>query len=287
MDLEHKAIERLKTAAEMSESIYGKPLVITYSGGKDSDVCLELAKHSGINFEIQHSHTTADAPQTVYHVRKKFNNLECDGIHCEINYPVYKGERISMWTLIPLKLMPPTRTMRYCCEVLKEQGGKDRFITTGVRWSESVKRKNNRGIYEAGRNIILNNDNDDKRTLFESCSVKSKRVCNPIIDWDDKDVWMFLKEYKVETNPLYKCGFNRIGCIGCPMSNKNGRYKQFSMFPTYKTSYINSFDRLLEYRKTNGYESNEQWGRTGEEMFHWWMEDGVLPNQMSIEGVIE
>lgn len=285
MDLEHKAIERLKTAAEMSESIYGKPLVITYSGGKDSDVCLELAKHSGINFEVQHNHTTADAPETVYHVRKKFSDLSDRGIECKINYPIYKGKSITMWSLIPLKLMPPTRIMRYCCEVLKEQGGKDRFITTGVRWSESVNRKNNRGIYEAGRNIILNNDNDDKRTLFESCSVKSKRVCNPIIDWSDKDVWMFLKEYKADTNPLYKCGFNRVGCIGCPLAGRH-RYKEFEIYPKYKLNYILSFDRMIENRKKNN-KMNSFNFKTGEDVFHWWMEDGVLPNQISIEGVFE
>ena len=40
MDLEKKAIERIKLASEMSLLHYGVPLVCTYSGGKDSDVVL-------------------------------------------------------------------------------------------------------------------------------------------------------------------------------------------------------------------------------------------------------
>ena len=68
---------------------------------------------------------------------------------CTINYPAYKGKRTSMWSLIPQKLMPPTRIMRYCCAVLKEQGGNGRFITTGVRWAESSRRKRDRGVFEA------------------------------------------------------------------------------------------------------------------------------------------
>ena len=76
MDLEQKSIERIKTASEMSLHYYGKPLVCTYSGGKDSDVMLELFKRSGIPFEANHSLTTADAPQTVYHVRDVFQELE-------------------------------------------------------------------------------------------------------------------------------------------------------------------------------------------------------------------
>lgn len=68
-DKEQKAIQRIKMASEMSLHHYGKPLVCTYSGGKDSDVMLELFKRSAIPFEVINNHTTADAPQTVRHIR--------------------------------------------------------------------------------------------------------------------------------------------------------------------------------------------------------------------------
>lgn len=69
---EQQAIERLRLAAQMSETYYGQPLVITTSGGKDSDVCLYLAAASGIRYEVQHNHASVDAPETVYHVREQF-----------------------------------------------------------------------------------------------------------------------------------------------------------------------------------------------------------------------
>lgn len=122
-DKEQEAIKRLQLAAKMSERYYNKPLLICYSGGKDSEVILELAKRAEIPFEVQHSHTTADAPETVYHVRDTFERLENEGIKVEIIKPTYQGKRIYMWTLIPIKLMPPTRVVRYCCAVLKETGG--------------------------------------------------------------------------------------------------------------------------------------------------------------------
>lgn len=106
-DKEKIAIERLRLAAEMSERYYDAPLIITTSGGKDSDVCLHLAEVSGINYEVQHSHTTADAPETVRHVRETFRRLEERGIKCTINIPTYKGAPVTMWSLIPQKLMPP------------------------------------------------------------------------------------------------------------------------------------------------------------------------------------
>ncbi len=154
-DLEQAAIERIKFAAHMSEKYYHNPLIVTYSGGKDSSVCLALAQRAGIEFEVQHNLTTADAPETVYFVRDEFKRLEEQGIKCTINKPYYKDKRVSMWSLIPQKLIPPTRIIRYCCEVLKEHGGDNRYIITGVRWAESTKRKKNRGIHEGGARFNL------------------------------------------------------------------------------------------------------------------------------------
>ena len=149
MDKERTAIERLRMASEMSLKHYETPLVVTTSGGKDSAVCVALAERAGIPFEAMHNHTTVDAPETVRFVREDFHRLEGKGVKCTINFPVYKGQRVTMWSLIPQKLMPPTRVARYCCAILKERGGNGRFITTGVRWAESQKRKEYRGIYEA------------------------------------------------------------------------------------------------------------------------------------------
>lgn len=287
MDLEHKAIERLKLAAEMSETYYGKPLIVTTSGGKDSDVCIALARAAGIRFEVQHNHTTADAPETVRHVREQFKRLEGDGIKCTINWPTYKGQPVTMWTLIPQKLMPPTRLMRYCCSVLKEGGGAGRLITTGVRWAESANRKKKRGIYETmprdnSKKVILNNDNDNTRRLFENCKLQAKRVCNPIIDWTDTDVWGYIHAEHIPMNTLYKCGFKRVGCIGCPMAGKRGMRFEFARYPTYARAYIRAFDAMLAERTARSLPT--EWA-VGTDVMHWWLEDGVLPGQVEMEGL--
>ena len=284
MDKLDAAVKRLQSASEMSLYLYQKPLLLTYSGGKDSDACIEVAKIAGIPFEVVHSHTTADAPETVRHVREKFRTLELEGIHCEIAYPVYKGRRTSMWDLIPRKLMPPTRLVRYCCEVLKETAGGDRWIITGVRWTESASRKENRGIYEANSRkassrVILNNDNDDLRLVTETCSRKNKRTINPIIDWTDEDVWSLLHDRHVQCNPLY-CDFGRVGCVGCPMAGKAGREREFLRWPRYKRLYLDAFDQMLRERAARG-KKTYGWQDTTD-VYRWWMEYDVLPGQMDI-----
>lgn len=120
MSLEQRAIERLRMASDMSLRLYKQPLVVTYSGGKDSDVLLHLAGAAGIPYEGLHSLTTADAPETVWHVRETFRRLELAGVPCDIDkHKQPDGTYMTMWRLIPLKLVPPTRIWRYCCAAPK------------------------------------------------------------------------------------------------------------------------------------------------------------------------
>lgn len=287
-DLEQTAIERLRAASDMSLRLFEKPLVITYSGGKDSDVMLHLAEKSGIPFEALHSLTTADAPETVRHVYDTFRRLEEKGVKCTVDKHVQPdGSRVTMWNLIQKKLMPPTRLMRYCCAVLKEGGGKDRFIATGVRWAESTARKRRGGLEvltsKQQNKLILSNDNDEDRRLFETCQLKGKRVVNPIIDWKDNEVLDYAAVEKIPMNPLYCEGFHRVGCVGCPIASKT-RIMEFARYPRIKAAYIRAFDRMLEERRKRSLPS--QW-QSGVDVFHWWMEDGVLPGQEVLGGFEE
>lgn len=295
MDLEQKAIERIKMANQLSLKYYQKPIEVEYSGGKDSDVLLELFRRSGEHFTVAHSLTTVDAPETVQHVKDTFRRLELEGIHTEVDKHEYaengKKKRITMGNLIPKKKMPPTRVVRYCCAVLKETRGKNSFVATGVRKAESTKRKvwdayeivgnTAKDAVRVSDEMMLNNDNSEKRMVIERCMLKGKMVVNPLIDWSDSQLWDYINSEHIETCVLYKEGFFRCGCIGCPMAGK-GRVKVFARYPTYKRAYIRSFDKMLEVMRNDGTGRVKKW-IDGHEVFDWWMEDMTIPGQMSIE----
>jgi phosphoadenosine phosphosulfate reductase len=209
-----RSIARIRQAAEIAERM-SKTLVVAYSGGKDSDVLLDLAIKSGVPFEAQHNHTTAAAPQTVYHIREVFKRLNEAGIAATVNYP-----EISMWRLIERKGMPPTRLARYCCQHLKERRFEGQHLLMGIRWAESASRKT-RGLhenitYKKKNRVTYMDENDDNRKLTEICHMRNNIATNPIIDWTDDEIWEYISANGITVNPLYAQGFKRVGCIGCP-----------------------------------------------------------------------
>lgn len=268
------AIQRIRTFEPISNGLFDTPYYVAYSGGKDSDCIRILCELAGVKYDLVHNHTTVDAPETVRYVRSVVepNN---------INYP-----DLSMWQLIVKKRIPPTRLARYCCEHLKEQGGANRFVMTGVRWAESNNRKNRAGVEIQSKNVKkrlnLNADNDESRRLLENCQLKGKRVINPILDWQDSDVWEFLNHYGCKSNPLYECGFSRIGCVGCPMAREKGMKREFERYPKYKENYIRTFQRMVDARNADGLTT--EW-RNGQAVFDWWITDASHDRQ--IDGQIE
>lgn len=275
-----RALQRLKSF-EPEDGYF-----VAFSGGKDSQCVYHLAKMAGVKFDAHYSVTSVDPPELIQFIRKNYPDVIFD-------YPRDKdGKRITMWNLIPAMGMPPTRLVRYCCKTLKESSGIGRVTVTGVRWAESSKRaaihniaevfgkpKTTRNIademnasYDASndKKLVLNDDNDENRRMVEHCYRTQKTMVNPIVDWSDADVWDFLNNVaKVEHCCLYDQGYERIGCIGCPMAGRQ-RIKQFARYPQYKHNYLKAFERMLARNEANGAISKREW-RTPEDVMNWWI----------------
>ena len=127
--------------------------------------------------------------------------------------------------------------------------------------------------------VMLMNDNSKMRRMTELCMQKKSMVVNPIIDWTDTEIWEFIRSEGIKVCDLYDCGYDSVGCVGCPMAGKK-RYREFADFPQYKKLYLHAFDRMLKERARRGKEST--WSNA-EEVFLWWMEDDNIPGQMNIE----
>lgn len=227
---------------------------VAFSGGKDSVVVKALCDMAGVKYDAHYSVTSVDPPELVQFIKEQYPDVSRDIPRDE------DGNAITMWNLIPKKLMPPTRIVRYCCAVLKETGGYGRMVVTGVRWAESSRRAKNRALVNIGdtkkSRIMLNNDNDESRHLVESCFRLKKTTLNPIINWSDENVWEFIHKYNIPYCKLYDEGYHRLGCLGCPQNTAAAA--DLVKYPTYRRAYIRAFDKMVEERKKRGL--NVEWG---------------------------
>lgn len=259
VDKVQKAIDRLRTLAPRDGSGY----YLAFSGGKDSQCVYHLAKMAGVKFDAHYSVTSIDPPELMRFIKKEYPDVIWD-------YPVGKdGKQTSMWKIISEHTIPPTRQSRYCCDILKEQHGEGRVTVTGVRWAESIRRRDSHGIVDVKTkskkiiddqlennpaaqinnhdSLIFMDDNEETRRLMEHCYRKKRTTVNPIVDWGDDDVWEFLNDVaKVPHCCLYDEGFTRLGCIGCPLQGREGMLRDFERWPRYKELYIRAFDQMIK-----------------------------------------
>lgn len=238
-NLRHYEAEALK-----HDPVNGYYLCDSY--GKDSCVILDLAKRSGVKFQAHYNLTTLDPPELVRFGRKH---------HPET---VEHKPRVPMLVRMVESGRPPTRLVRWCCAEYKEGSGKGALVF-GVRAAESVSRKANWKIWQRhrGRN-------------------NGSYILNPILYWTDKDVWMYIERFRLPYCELYDEGWDRLGCIGCPMGRKQ-RVRQFARWPKYELAWKRAFQKLWDtYRgiptKRGKVRAIDRHGwETVDDYWRWWM----------------
>lgn len=254
--------------------------VVGYSGGKDSEVLVDLFIKSGVKFVVIHNHTGLDAPETVYFIRKKFKQWREQGIDCRIYYP-----KKTFWKLCKEKKMLPTRIQRFCCAELKERNDipELKFATHsfGVRKTESVKRASHRDSIET-RNTesfgtkshqMFHFDKAEKVKQTSACYTNKYFIVNPIAYWTEQEVWDYIHENEIEYNPLYDKGYSRVGCIGCPMAGKH-RIEELVKYPKYKALYKKLAEEIEKTMINDNWKINSK-GKYSS-YFEWWLEDNEV-----------
>ena len=209
-----KKVEHAVKLLQVCYKAAGEPLEIAYSGGKDSDVILELAKMSGIEYRAIYRNTTIDPPGTLKHV------LE-NGV--EVRRP-----KETFFSLV-MERAYPNRFRRFCCSVLKEYKILDNSVM-GIRKCESVKRS--KRYSEPTECRIYGSKKNHVNAIY------------PILDWSDEDELEFIKKRGIKLHPLYyrEDGSidvtKRLGCMCCPLAYYKKRLQDFKQYPGMVRAYI-------------------------------------------------
>lgn len=268
----NKIDNAVKRCIEFQNKDKERITLLAFSGGKDSVAAYLIAVESGIKFKPVYSPTSVDPPEVINFIRYEFNIWAKEKGYPEVEILKYKkfskrrgrgnleGKEITMWTLLRNRALPPTRRMRYCCDELKERTGDiGDTVFTGVRWEESNSRR---------QQSMVN-------------FYKGKIIVRIIVDFTTEEVWELIKLKNAPYCKKYDEGWERLGCIGCPLSTN--QVKELESYPKYKENYIRAFDGMIEYRKANGMET--EW-KTGLDIYNWWIgevkKENVLEGQCSM-----
>jgi len=196
--------------------------VVSFSGGKDSLVALDLAVRAGVDKAV-FADTTIEFKETVEYIKfvRDFLGIEIDIVKAPKSF-FEVAKYIGF----------PSRRRRWCCDVFKfgplakyaAENDVHAFVT-GLRKYESYQRSRYNKI--------------DKNPLVPAIQL------NPILRWSENDVWEYIKKYELPINPLYKY-LNRIGCWCCPFKTKEEFQKIKRYFPQLYKNLINEVSTYAE-----------------------------------------
>lgn len=226
-----------------------------FSGGKDSCVILDLAKRSGVKFRPVYNQTTIDPPELVRFIKEYHPEVE------------WNRPRRNFFKALAVNGLP-TRLCRWCCEEFKESGGDGTIKLLGVRADESIQRKKRWGEVTAWRSNL------------------GGFVVAPIVFWSDGDVWEFIRVNSLPYCSLYNEGFDRIGCVGCPMA-RGQRAGHFRRWPGFHRAWLVAATKYWERTHEKIHKDGTPYSCakyiTAQDFFDWWMSDNPSPKETEQE----
>lgn len=249
------SVATIKRAAKLAKNYTGKPLVVAFSGGKDSQTVYHLAEAAGVDFGAVYCATTIDPPEVVRFIKKYYPMVR------------FHVPKMSFWQLAENIRMLPNRHMRYCCSILKEQTLPGRVTLTGVRREESVKRAK-RQILDINKKPRQFDEFERSDKIDVQCfgNGKEKITVNPILDWTETDVWQYLNSVvNVPHCELYDQGRSRVGCLFCPMKRKKEIVDDMQRYP-------HQFKRLKETVAKIA-ETSKVFPNDPKAFLEWWLSD--------------
>ena len=213
----------------MSTKINRKP-VVSYSGGKDSLVTLDLTLSTLGDVEILFNDTGLELPETienVYEVADKYG----------LNLNIASADD-AFWKSVSY-LGPPARDYRWCCKVCKLVPLAKLIMS---KWKGEI-------VNIVGQRAFESLDRAKSPRVWRNKWVPSLLSMSPIQEWSQLAEWIYIYTHGLEPNILYFKGFERLGCYLCPA----GRLAEFKVVEeTHPELWSRWEDFLLKWAKRVG-----------------------------------
>lgn len=242
--------ERLALALNPEDGYF-----LAFSGGKDSQVLLELCKMAGVKYRAYYQVTGNDPPKNVYFVREHYPEVVF--LHPKRNY----------FRLVEVSGLP-TINRRFCCDKLKERIGAGNVVLTGVRAEESAKRAAYAAVEVFSRRVE-HRGKPRERTVeqimeneHQCIKGKDRVMLRPMLGWKEDEVWEFIMQRTLPVNPCYR-ETGRVGCMFCPFASRGQIALYEKEYPLYKAAILRSLEKY--WRR-----SSEHMLNSPSQYYDWW-----------------
>ena len=186
------------------------PIIVQFSGGKDSLVMLDLVQKVTDNLVCSFMTTGIEFPEAITFAGKMAKQLSVPILYSKPSD--HKGdffqrlEQFREWPTIRKLWCQRDLKIRAQKKMLEGTYGKQVFYkAVGVRRWESSRRKY---MYSLDNAIQLDNQ------------TSSDFIVLPLVNWTNNDVANYLKEANLPTSSLYK-RYGVSGCYWCPFYGRN------------------------------------------------------------------
>lgn len=207
-----------------------KPITVSYSGGKDSLVVLNLVNECLNDYDIIFADTGIEFPETIDNIKevaKKYHK----------SVKSISSEN-AFWDSI-VNFGPPSVEMRWCCKVCK----------LGPI-SQIIDHNYEKGCLTfVGQRKYESDARSKSSRLWKNPWIGNQIAATPIQDWTAMHVWLYIFMHNLPFNPLYENGFDRIGCWLCPSCSLADLFRLKKTHPQFADKLENY---LLDYAKKSG-----------------------------------
>lgn len=212
--------------------------IASFSGGKDSQVVLDLVTRAipPTAFEVIYSDTGYELPPSLdlyEEVKRHYSQL-----FPALRFSIARNHEsvLNYWD----KIGTPSDTHRWCCSVmktaplyrtLKVDGNKQARVMTfdGVRAEESNRRSGYSRVGK-GKHIFTYN-------------------AHPILSWNVVEIFLYMMIHSLPTNPAYRMGFSRVGCVICPFGSDWSDYLVSKLYSESRKPFL---DKLQNWVSSTG-----------------------------------
>ena len=184
----------------MREKTSDRPLLVSFSGGKDSLVSLHLTLRLGLDPIVVFNDTGLELPETIEAV---YRVVERYGLELEV---ASAGD--AFWRAVEF-FGPPAKDYRWCCKVVK-LGPMARLVNT--KWPRGA-------LNIVGQRAFESLDRAKTPRVWRNRWFPQLLNISPIQYWNSFMIWLYIFREKLDYNPLYNLGYERIGCYMCPASS--------------------------------------------------------------------